>query len=188
MPEKYETAHLQHLGELACLLDIFRREKVTRYLEIGSKFGGSLWKIATELPRGSRIVSVDLPRGDTSFKDSEPALRACIDRLRSRGYDSHLILGDSTDKRTVEAVRALGPYDAVFIDACHILKYIWADWHNYGPMAPIVAFHDIGWKQRPLPGKKPIEVPIVWEELKKTHRHQEFCLCERDNGIGVLWR
>ena len=69
MAEKYQTFVLQNRQEL----DEFRRliiaEGVRSYLEIGSKFGGSLWWIATSMPRGSRVVSIDLPWGDGSFKE-----------------------------------------------------------------------------------------------------------------------
>jgi hypothetical protein len=52
------------------------REGVTSYLEVGSKFGGSLWRAANALPKGSRIVSVDLPGGTKAWKESEASLKA----------------------------------------------------------------------------------------------------------------
>ena len=55
-------------------------------------------------------------------------------------------------------------------------------------MARLVAFHDIGWQQMHRPGKKPIEVPKVWQEIKKGFKSHEIRHCARDNGIGVLWR
>lgn len=189
MSAKYETDFLQNKAELDGFIAILKREAVGSYLEIGSKHGGSLWHVANALPLGSRIVSVDLPQGDNSFKESQPHLEACVAELKRLGYDSYLLLGDSTDAGVVEQVKALGPFDACFIDANHTLPYVTKDWENYGPMCRIVAFHDIGWVPRPEPSNKmPIEVPKLWNEIKGKYGHEEIKLEPRDNGIGVLWR
>jgi len=179
------TKLLQDETELADFIELLVRENVQSFLEVGSKFGGSLDRIARALPRGSSIVSVDLPwgRGET-----EQPLRQIVQGLSSAGYDTHLILGDSTSAKVVDIVRNLGPFDACFIDANHTEPYVRKDWANYGNMCRIVAFHDINWKERAQPGKLPIEVPCVWGELKLLHKHAEFINCPRDNGIGVLWR
>lgn len=187
---KCETAYLQNLSELSWFITILQTENVRSYLEIGSKFGGSLWRIANALPTGSRIVSVDLPHGDKSFKESQKPLEECVAKLKEKFYDAHLFLGDSTDQKLIDKVRALGPFDACFIDANHTEPFVRKDWANYGPMCKIVAFHDIGFN-RPggMPaGKKPIEVPKVWNEIKKNFQHKEIRFDKRDNGIGVLWR
>lgn len=176
----------QHQGEIDRFIAILKSENVRSYLEIGSKFGGSLWQVATSLPHGSRIVSVDLPWGK---RESEPQLRSCVADLQRLGYETHLFLDDSTNSDVVNAVRSLGPFDACFIDANHTEPFVRKDWANYGPMCRIVAFHDIGWAPRPMPsGKMPIEVQAVWNEIKGNFRHEEIRECPRDNGIGVLWR
>lgn len=192
---KYETYVLQDKQELGAFIALLKAENVKSYLEIGCKFGGSLWPIAQSLPRGSRVVAVDLPHGDTSFKDTEPHLRQCVDALRQKGYDAQLIIGDSTDPEVVDAVRLLGPYDAVFIDANHTVEYVKKDFANYSPMTKLIAMHDINFF-RPgglPPHKKPIEVPEVWKEIKEGRRFIEIIKgvpnsvgC-RDNGIGVIW-
>lgn len=188
---KAETNYLQDPGEFSQFLSLINQNRVKSYLEIGSKHGGSIWRVALSLPKRSRVVSVDLPHGDSSFKDSEPNLKMCIDELSRRGYDAHLFLSDSTKQETIDAVRALGPFDLVFIDANHTEPYVRKDWANYGPMGRMVAFHDIGFKKLPhksYAGKMPIDVPAVWAEIKKDFRHVEIKRCEASNGIGVLWR
>ncbi len=188
MSGKYERHLLQDIHEFSKFLKLIRRENVTRYLEIGSKHGGSLWRIATSLPKGSRVVSVDLPHGDGSFKVSEPNLIACVNDLVKRGYDAHLFLADSTDPDIVECVRELGPFDLTFIDANHTEPYVLKDWENYGAISRIIAFHDIGFRQLPHKRLEPlIQVPIVWDRLKTEHRHIEIRNCEASNGIGVIW-
>jgi cephalosporin hydroxylase len=192
MSMKCERHMLQDPVELQAFINILKQENVRSYLEIGSKHGGSLWHVALALPKGSRIVSVDLPHGDGSFKDSEPNLKQCCVALMRKGYDVRVVLGNSIEPKTVEEVRAHGPFDACFIDANHTEPYVRADWANYGPMARIVAFHDIGWVtgDRQMGKKMPIQVPEVWAEIKNGYRWQEFKFhhTKRDNGIGVLWR
>lgn len=188
MSEKYERAALQDPQELLEFIAFAKREKVRSYLEIGSKHGGSLWRVATALPRGARIVAVDLPHGDASFKESEPHLKACVHRLRVLGYDAHLFIGDSTDPGIIQKVATFKPFDLVFIDANHTRKYVTADFQNYGSMGRLVAFHDVGFVKRDLgAGKMPIDVPEVWQEIKQGRKFSEIRRCPRDNGIGILW-
>ena len=186
---KYETFLLQDQSEFTLFLALIKSEGVRSFLEIGSKHGGSFWRISNSLLSGSRVVSVDLPHGDTSFKESEPHLRACVDALKKKGYDAHLFIGDSTDAGVVERVRRLDPFDLVFIDANHTEPYVWNDWHNYGPMSrKMVAFHDIGHVNLPHKTKKmPIDVPKVWNKIKHLYRHKEIRFCPASNGIGILW-
>jgi cephalosporin hydroxylase len=193
MNNKYERVALQYPSELAAFIRLLKQENINSYLEIGSKFGGSFWQIVRTLPKGSRAVAVDLPHGDTSFKESQPHLEHCVKRLRNDcGYDTHLFLGDSTDPEIIERVMLLGPFDACLIDANHTEPYVRADWGNYGQLARIVAFHDIGYRRenRPLSKKYPIHVPLVWAELKQQFRHVEIKMdpTRQDNGFGVLWR
>lgn len=190
MKAKYETARLQNEAEILHFVSLLKKEGVRSYLEIGSKFGGSLWTVGQSLPKGSRIVSIDLPHGDESFKVTQPHLEDCVHRLRKAGQDAHLHLGDSTAPEAIAFATALGPFDCVFIDANHTEPFVRIDWANYGPMGRLVAFHDVGWVEPPnFPAHKmKIEVPKVWAELKAQYRHVEFKFDRGHNGIGVLWR
>ncbi len=180
---------LQVDAEIDGLAEILVAEGVRSYLEIGSKFGGSLKRVAERLPKGSRIVAVDLPRGTKAWPESERSLKAVIDDLKGAGYDAHLIWGDSTAPDIIAKVRALGPFGGCFIDANHTLPFVQKDWANYGPMARIVAFHDIGWRRAPDWEGCRIDVPEFWDRVKQDYRHQElkFCPTGKNNGIGVLW-
>lgn len=182
---------MQDEAEIAALADVIRSEGVRSFLEIGSKFGGSLRRIADVMPSGSRIVSVDLPRGTRLWRESEPALRGVMREFKEVfGFDSHLIWGRSNDRVVIEKVTALGPFDACFIDADHSLRAVTEDWETYGPMCRIVAFHDIAWKREPEWIGTRIQVPEFWNEMKTKYRHQEFKFdpTGKNNGIGVLWR
>ena len=187
MSLKCERAVLQDMHEFYDFINIARAERVASYLEIGSKHGGTLWYMGNTLPKGSRLVAVDLPQGDGSFKNSKPNLKECAAELKKRGYDMHLFIGDSRDATIIEAVKNLAPFDLCFIDANHTEPYVRADWANYGPLARLVAFHDIADDLERPADKLPIEVRKVWAELKADHKHREISRCAHQNGIGVLW-
>jgi hypothetical protein len=180
---------VQDLNELRAFVEFVKEHKVKSYLEIGSKYGGSLWHVANALPRGSRVVAVDLPY-ESAFKRpvSKPYLERVAKDLRG-DYDMTLILGDSTDPDVVAKVRKRAPFDLCLIDANHEESYVRADWANYGPMAKMVAFHDISWNMARNPSKLfTIDVPKVWQEISMGRRVREIRLCPtRDNGFGILW-
>src|SRR5262245_7983395 len=163
---KYQTAPLQNERELREFISLLQVEQVKSYLEIGGKLGGSLWKIGNSLPEGSRIVSVDLPHGKKRHIEELPHLVECVNALKKKGYDAHLIVGDSTDPSIVERIYALGPFDACFIDANHTEPFVRKDWISYGPICRIVAFHDVNHSKWLPPERIPIEVKKVWDELK----------------------
>ena len=179
-------AHLlqDYQNEFLPFCQLMKDENVRSYLEIGSFSGGSIEVAAQFLPVGSRIVSVDLPSKPTKAE----RLRHILHDLSKRGYDTHLILGDSTNANIVEAARILAPYDAVFIDGNHTLPYVTSDWKHYGPMGRIVGFHDVA-KDKPPHGAS-----IFWHQLKSGFRHVEFISAatrartDGAFGIGVVWR
>jgi len=188
---KYETAITQVESEISRFVDVLRRENVKSFLEIGSRFGGSLWRIANALPVGSRIVSCDSGKGMGGKKPgATESLKMCIARLNEIGYDAHLVVGDSQLPEQIDAVRKLGPFDAVFIDGDHELVGVTRDWKNYGKMSRIVGFHDVGWiKPVVYNDSKVVRVPELWDSLKTKYRHEEFIDYSTGStmGIGVLW-
>jgi predicted O-methyltransferase YrrM len=185
----------QHDAEIKEFVQFLKGKQVKSFLEVGSKFGGVLWAVSRVMPKGSRIVSVDLPHGQWGRSDSEPHLKDCIRRLKEAEYDAHVFMADSTEPETVEKVKVLSPFDAIFIDANHTEPYVRKDFANYGKLASIICFHDISWNRPKPTGRMPIDVPKVWAELKQTYRDQaSFDEIRRDptgqdNGIGILqWR
>jgi cephalosporin hydroxylase len=181
---KAKSGALQDPAELIEFLRIVQRENVRSYLEIGSKFGGSLWAVTIAMQAHSRAVSVDL--------EGRAELKECVHKLQKiHRYEVHMVTGDSSDPNIIETVRVFGPYDLLLIDGNHTEPFVRMDWLNYGPMARIVAFHDIAYDLGDRPDKPwKIEVPKVWNEIKQGFRHEEIKLCrtKRDNGIGILWR
>lgn len=182
---------LQDEAELARYCEIIKQNEVSLYLEIGSKFGGSLWRVANSMPKGSRIIAVDLPNGTKSWTASRISLEWCIADLRDLGYDARIIWGDSQSADVIRKVGTLAPFDAIMIDADHRLPGVTNDWLNYGPMARnMVAFHDISWKRAPEWEGTRIDVPKFWDSIKHAFRHEEIKLDQsgKNNGIGILWK
>lgn len=190
---RHKWPPIQNEQEHRAFIKIMGEAGARSYLEIGSMFGCSLWKVATALPKGSRVVSVD---NMADNPEARASLAACVADLTAHGYDAHWIDGDSTDPVTVEQVKLFAPFDVLFIDGCHAPEFVMADWKNYGPLARIVGFHDINFKNTWVSkngfryDESRMGVPKVWNEIKKGYRTTEFKYYPTQNyyGIGVLWR
>ena len=98
---RFENNAAQIASEFAAYAGLLMREGVKSYLEIGSQYGASLWSAAKVLPKGSRIVSVDMPHGDGKTAES---LKECVRELDKLGYEAHLFLDDSTKQDVIEFV------------------------------------------------------------------------------------
>lgn len=168
------TKVYQNYRELAEFIELLRVHDVRSFLEIGSKWGGTLRNVAASMPKGSRVVSVD-----TNLR--EPLVQS-IGAIRKMGYDTHFILGDSTAPDVVERVRKLGPYGACLIDGNHKRQYVQADWENYGPLCRIVAFHDIENAKE--------DVITFWPEVRAGRRWLElkYSPTPWTMGIGVIFQ
>lgn len=179
----------QNEFELRGFIDLLRERGVTSYLEIGSREGDTFYDVVSSLPKGSRAVAVDLPGGMWGKSTTGKQLMKAIAELARRGYKVAYMLGDSTSARMVASVRAMQPFDAVLIDGDHRYEGAKTDWLNYGPMADIVAFHDIvGHGQAEKVHGNVVEVPRLWAEIKEQERTVEFIAPDSKMGIGCVLR
>ena len=173
---------LQDREEIAAFCELLRKEGVRSYLEIGSWSGGSIEMVAKHLPKGSRIMSIEMPVDQQKFLQ----LQQVLSRLHRNGYWVSLWAGDSTSEKCIRKAMEMGPFDAIFIDGSHTYEGVESDWQNYGYLGRIVGFHDIAID------KPPHGVAKFWRTLKPHYRHVEFISEETRRqtegyGIGVVW-
>lgn len=170
--------------EIQKFIRFLKAEGVKSYLEVGCRHGDTFHAVGLALPKGSLLVAVDLP-GARSGKtaggkcpNSYEALYRAASDLKKRGQKAVVIIGNSHSPEIVGSISKYSPFDAVFIDGDHSHDGVRADWHNYGPMGNLIAFHDIRAEDK--------GIASLWNELKQQYRHTEFAFYDR-GGIGVLW-
>lgn len=172
----------QNQDELARMLEHVRGK--TSLLEIGSSFGGTLKRMASVMPKGARIVSVDLACDSTpKFLNPLASLKDTCRKLGLLGATVDLIVGDSHSPDVVAAVSQHAPFDFGFIDGDHSYEGVKQDWENYGPLCKVVGLHDIG---GPVEG-----CTRFWNELKASgeYRTEEYIsLGSPMFGIGIVFR
>lgn len=174
--------------ELRSLIDLFREEGVTSYLEVGAREGDTFVEVMESLPPGSKGVAVDLPGGLWGKTTTKEKLNRAVEHLQGKGYQVSCLFGDSHTEAIRKLVKGRGPYDAVLIDGDHTLAGVTRDFDNYHRMARLVAFHDIvGRGMREKVSNQEVEVPIFWQSVKGRHEHREFVDAGSKMGIGVLW-
>jgi hypothetical protein len=178
----------QREDEFAIFLDLIRTERVSSYLEIGARDGDSFHSVMSALPAGSFGLAVDLPEGPWGRKSSREYLKRARFDLRRKGYRCQVVFADSHAYATVALVQQHAPFDLLLIDGDHTLAGVQGDWLNYGPMARIVAFHDIDGAGHVAQSGELIEVPKLWSELSRRFPSKEIIGRRRGMGIGVLWR
>ena len=188
MPEPYETNVTQFDDELNPFIAALIEGNTKSFIEIGSRFGGSLWRIANALPKGSKIVSVDSGKGMGGNKPgARGSLVACVNKLKERGYNAHLIIGDSHSFDVIAKAKALGPFDAAFIDGDHTLEGITLDWVYFGRHTKICGFHDVSWQEPAHYSGKLVDCKAFWEVLRKRYPSKTFTHPGGNMGVGFLW-
>jgi predicted O-methyltransferase YrrM len=170
---------LQWAREFTVLLEVYRRLKPKRVLEVGTYHGGTLYHWLQNARAGTMIVSLD---SYVTGVDN----RHLYDEWAPPKVALEVLEADSHASATVETVKALGPYDWLFIDAGHYLSEVTQDWNLYRPLVKkggIACLHDILLHK----AHPEIEVAHLWAQIKQEHLTFEIV----DNpkaewgGIGV---
>lgn len=171
----------QQQAELDWFLAAIAARGVTRYLEVGVRFGDTFAAVAEVLPPRSLMVAVDWPGQAWGRRHSELDLQQNADYARSLGHEVHVILGNSRDPLLIEQVTRLGPFHLGFIDGDHTLSGVTHDVAHYGPMCEAIALHDIS---QMAPAK--VEVPILWQALRAVAPVTACVAPGSGMGIGIV--
>ena len=167
--------------EFSTALELYRRLKPKRVLEVGTYHGGPLYHWLKNAQPGTTVVSLD---SYAVGVDNRHLYKEWV----PEGVQLHVYAGNSHDQNTADEIALRRPFDWVFIDAGHYYQEVLRDWELYGPMCRpggVVLFHDIlpPTKQHPE-----IEVATLWEEIKRDYLTLEI-IADRGaewGGIGVV--
>jgi predicted O-methyltransferase YrrM len=183
----------QKISELAPLVKLLKRRRLSTVVEIGTARGGTFATWCALAAPDALLVSIDLPGGahGGGYSEDEAARFAGYGKpgqtLRFLRADSHA----PETRAELEAILGGRDVDFLMIDGDHTYAGVKADYEMYAPFVAatgVVAFHDI----LPHPQVPDCEVDRLWDELKTRHAHEEFT--DPDDvrgwgqwgGIGVL--
>lgn len=184
---------LQDHWEIEKLItDFYIPLKPRMVLEIGSLYGGTLWKWIQNSERGTKIISLDLiPDNELhSMEDVLEARRLWATWANRAGVDLVKMTGNSNEYEISKWVKTCAPFDFIFVDGGHDQKTVHTDWNLYFPMLKdggVIAFHDIAFD---LENKFCIEVGVWWRQMKEAGMFgddvTEIIETPGWNGIGVI--
>ncbi len=198
IPKRFRTlfaiAPAQIKSEIVALMQVVKELEPDRILEIGTKYGGTLFLFGrTALPNAT-MISVDLPEGDSG--GGVPTWKIPLYEAFATGRQTvHLVRGNSHSASTLNRVVALlagRPLDFLFIDGDHSYQGVLRDFQMYSPFVRkegLVAFHDIVPDHKTRYGVETPsyagEVYKFWEELKNKHSTLEIISNPNQDGSGI---
>ena len=159
-PSPVEVCQLEL--EFARVLDLYRVKKPARVLEIGTASGGTLYHWLTNAQPGTGVITVDL--AEPHYESSEHL----YDEWTPPGVWCVQVRGSSHDPETVEACKAHGPFNWLFIDGAHTYEDAVMDWTDYRALCSpgaYVFFHDIALRRKYEDGSE-AGVWQLWRELQ----------------------
>jgi len=180
----------QDPAEFEALCGILRaRDDITSILEVGSRHGRSLVRLAEAcLPSLRSVSSIDLPGGAWGAEGSGTSLMAAVEMLSARVPDAQVFFGDSHSMEAASWARARGPFDLLFLDGDHSYGGVRSDWDEYSAMvAPggLVALHDIAGDPESYSGGLRMGVPKLWSEICRDMPGQTIELVGKWSQLGI---
>jgi predicted O-methyltransferase YrrM len=192
--EAQRRGAMQKLAEFAPLLTLLARRRPTVVVEIGTYRGGSFYAFCKVADPHAMLLSIDLPGGLFGGGYSGEELHT-IRGYGLRTQSLHFLASDSHEESTRdELANRLGgrPIEFLMIDGDHRYDGVRRDFELYSPLVGpggLIALHDI----LPHPREPLCQVDVLWDEVKRQHRHLELVDPGEDwgagqwGGIGVLF-
>lgn len=177
----------QNKKEIYKLLKILEEKEISKLLEIGTAYGGSLFLLSRITQSDGTIISIDLP---AQFpKGGYPKWREKLyHSFSSNSQELNLLRRNSHSIETLNEVREMfkgEPIDFLFIDGDHSYEGVKKDFNMYKELVKekgLIAFHDI----QPGPKEDVGGVPQLWEEIKQNFdNHTELINDKNQKGLGI---
>jgi len=160
--------------------DLWRKYKPSQHKEEFKRFFDFL--LANQNCHKPVVVEIGVRAGNQRrfYKELLGADYRGIDIFRTT--DPEFIQGRSENPETLDKLKQWlngRRIDVLFIDGDHTYEGVKGDWERYGPLADVVAFHDINAKLRVNQ-----DVCEFWKEVSIGRRTMEI-KCKGD-GIGII--
>lgn len=190
--------------EIVALIALMNERKVRSYLEIGARHGDTFHRVCAQVRSIEIAYAIDLPGGPWGQDGTDRHLANAVSAVAESGVEAMLFLGDSQSDEMVRSVVdarlaskyrhpfPTRPFDVILIDGDHRYEGVKKDFEQWSPFVEkLIAFHDIdGVNVIQKTQRLPVEVPVLWSELKPHYPHFEFIEENpkriRPMGIGVL--
>lgn len=188
----------QDSAELEWFVRLTQKLNVQRYLEIGSRWGDSLYAVMMNrgLGRATRIplaMAIDIPESD----EKRDSVIKTMMEIEQTVCDTFYLPSDSNSRMALDSASVKSPFDLILIDADHTYEGVRRDWDNYHKFAPVIVFHDIAAPDTWVSDGKLNGVQKFWRELtcKDTpmcshgfKKIEEFITPRSNMGYGVIHR
>jgi len=186
----YNIQPSQVREEISKLAELVKDNHPSTVMEIGTAEGGTFYIWTRYLESASKLISLDLPRGEFGGGYSE----SHIPFFKKFNKDKKMLFfrKNSHNPQTKQEIKEElneEKVDFLFIDGDHTYEGVKQDFEMYSPLVSengTVAFHDIV----PGPSNRVGGVPEFWEEIKEDYPNREFVKDWEQGawGIGVIYK